>query len=101
MSIEKVTSEGELRKYLKKIGFTVNEKHENDNSIDIVAIKNGSYFLIEVKKAVMDGKLTRVRSESVNESCDFVLVIGLNGIFYPKEIPGKPFSKIVNFMELL
>ena len=101
MSIETINSESDLRKYLKNIGFAVNEKHENDNSIDIVAIKNGSYFLIEVKKAIMDGKLVRVRSESVNEYCDFILVIGLNGIFYPKEIPGKPFSKIVNFMELL
>jgi hypothetical protein len=57
--------------------------------------------LIEVKKAILDGKLVRVRSESANEYCDFILVIGLNGIVYPKEIPGKPYSKIINFMELL
>lgn len=101
MQFETINSESDLRKYLKNIGFTVNEKHENDNSIDIVAIKNGSYFLIEVKKAAMNGTLVRVRSEAVNECCDFILVIGLNGIFYPKEIPGKPYSKILNFMELL
>jgi len=101
VSIELINSESDLREYLKNMGFAVNEKHENDNSIDIVAIKNGRYFLIEVKKAILDGKLVRVRSESVNEYCDFILVIGLNGIVYPKEIPGKPYSKIINFMELL
>jgi Holliday junction resolvase len=101
MSIELINSESDLREYLKNMGFAVNEKHENDNSIDIVAIKNGRYFLIEVKKAILDGKLVRVRSESANEYCDFILVIGLNGIVYPKEIPGKPYSKIINFMELL
>lgn len=101
MSIELINSESDLREYLKNMGFAVNEKHENDNSIDIVAIKNGKYFLIEVKKAILDGKLVRVRSESANEYCDFILVIGLNGIVYPKEIPGKPYSKIINFMELL
>lgn len=101
MSIELINSESDLREYLKNMGFAVNEKHENDNSIDIVAIKNGRYFLIEVKKAILDGKLVRVRSESANEYCDFILIIGLNGIVYPKEIPGKPYSKIINFMELL
>ena len=101
MCIELINSESDLREYLKNMGFAVNEKHENDNSIDIVAIKNGRYFLIEVKKAILDGKLVRVRSESANEYCDFILVIGLNGIVYPKEIPGKPYSKIINFMELL
>ena len=99
--MENIKTETDFRNMLINRGFTVNQKHENDNSIDIVAIKEGHYFLIEIKRVVIEGGKLRVRTDQINPQVDFCIVLGLNGVFYSKEVEGRPFSKIVNFMDML
>lgn len=49
--IENSYNESSFRDFLKNKGFEVNyNKSENENGIDIVALKNGYSFLIEFKK---------------------------------------------------
>jgi len=101
MTQEKIETESDFREYLKLREFSVNEKHDNENGIDIVAIKNGQYFLIEVKKVTPDKSKYRARLDSVSNQADFVIVIGNNGKFYPASITNRPFQKIVDFMEII
>ncbi len=97
-SSEIIKTESDFREYLKSKNFHVNEKHDNENGIDIVAIKNGQYFLIEVKKTTPSKDGYRVRLDQ-NTMCDFTIVIGSNGLFYPKETQGRPYQKVVDFMD--
>jgi len=98
---EVIIDENTFRQFLKNKGFIVNEKHENDNCIDIVAIKEGKYFLIEVKNVTKDNNSSRARHDLINNNCDFAIIISSTGWIYTKEIEGKPYSKIVRFFELL
>jgi len=47
-----INSEKIVSDYLKKMGAVVSKVKETSNGIDIVAIKDGNYFLVEVKTAV-------------------------------------------------
>lgn len=92
--MEKQNAEQFFRNILKQKGFEVNEKHENDSAIDIVAVKNGEYFLIDVKSG------ERARSDKVSRNCEFGVHVLSNGLFFPFPKKGK-LSKAVRFFSLL
>jgi len=91
------SSENLLRDCLKRLGFTVNEKHDNSNEIDIVAIKNGRYFLIEVKQYQPDGY---VAISKVNEKCDFAIIVTDHFNIFPVNKNGS-FKRLCDFMNMM
>lgn len=90
--------EDQIRSMLKIRNFTVNEKHLNDNSIDIVAIKDGNYFLIEVKSKTPQD---RIRIDQASENSELVVILTDNGFLYALPINNCPLSKVHKFMDLL
>lgn len=95
-----VMSETRFRNILKDREFAVNEKHENENGVDIVAVKNGHYFLIEVVGVVKEKGIPRIRTNKCKDEAEFIIV-STTEYFYPLPIAGKPLSKLVLFMETL
>ncbi len=92
---ESDTLENEIRKFLTKQGFVCNQKSDFDSSIDIVAIKNGDYFLIEVKSITKD---KRIRIDEINENAEIVLSSTPNGYLIPFKVNNCSRSKLIKFM---
>lgn len=93
-------TEDAIRKILKDCGFTVNEKHNSSNGIDIVALKEGHYFLIEVKPIIVEENSYRVRLDD-NCICDFILSLTSNNNLIHWETKKSSNSKIIRFFEML
>lgn len=90
-------NETSFRELLRNKGFSVNDKHENDNSIDIVAIKNGEYFLIDVKNEISE----RIRSDLSSDQVEFTIALCPNNYFYPTKIKEGKHAKAHRFMRSL
>lgn len=75
-------NEDYVRNFLKENGFTVNDsKKEEANGIDIIALKDGNSYLIEVKKAVGNKSRLGYQIKSVSkksEICDLIAVVTPN-----------------------
>jgi len=91
-------TESDFREMLKQKGFMVNEKHESDNSVDIVAIKNGAYFLIDIKTASTDN---RIRYDAISNDAEFGIAICNNGWFYPVGVKAGKHAKVYRFMSMM
>jgi len=51
IKINDVFKEDDLHSFLKNKGFVTNhDKHEKENGVDVIAIKNGKSYLIEHKR---------------------------------------------------
>ena len=72
-----VMSETRFRNILKDREFAVNEKHENENGVDIVAVKNGHYFLIEVVGVVKEKGIPRIRTNKCKDEAEEVSVLSI------------------------
>jgi hypothetical protein len=70
-------SEKLVREFLEKRGFSVaGHGPEQANGIDIVAIKGGHYFLIEVKRAFKQSRAMRVKNVGTSGSkCNYVAIV--------------------------
>ena len=99
-------AEDYVRNFLKNKRFTVNEKKEDAKGIDIVAIKNGQVFLIEVKKVIKDNYNTWKIKSQHPQKIDFILAVFDNGYILPIGCNGfskssLSLTKIARFIELL
>jgi Holliday junction resolvase len=93
-------TESDVRSLLKERGFSVNEKTDSTTGLDIVAVKNGHYFLIEVKKIFKEKSSYRCRVNDAPASVELVACCGDNKfIIYP--VNGVSFSKYIRFMDLM
>jgi hypothetical protein len=97
-------TEDYVRNFLKERGFSVNEKDESSKGIDIVAVKNGIAFMIEVKKIIKDGKGYKIKSHK--RTVDFVIAVHDSGYILPipLTIPSKSqmsLTKVCRFIDCL
>jgi HJR/Mrr/RecB family endonuclease len=72
------TSESLVRKRLKSKGFQLStQRDEKTSGVDIIAMKDGKAFLIEVKKAKLHNRAWQVDPVSKKQSvvCDTVAIV--------------------------
>jgi Holliday junction resolvase len=89
-----------IRNLLRSKFFTVNDKDPSSNGVDIVAIKDGHYFLIEVKCILQESNSFRVRLDH-DSICDFTLSLTESGYLIPWMTKNSSISKMVRFFTLL
>lgn len=77
-------AETKVRQILYNRGFALDDqKDERHSGVDIVAMKNGKVFLIEVKKANYHNRAWQVDavSKKQREVCDTIAIVTPKGIF--------------------
>lgn len=77
-------SENRVAKFLVDKGFSVSQVDKtNSNGIDIVAIKNGEHFLIEVKSPIYTSRSWRIK-KSHNKADYVAWIMPNNEIYFAK-----------------
>lgn len=99
MTLGQAKSEVDIHSILKNKGFVTNyNKKLNENGVDIVAIKEGEAYLIEVKKVFLN-KTTDAFKLSDNEiNGDILIAILPNGNIFPVVNEKTSFTKTIRFL---
>jgi Holliday junction resolvase len=104
MDIENLTlkqiREKDIHSFLRKKGFATNySKKDNENGIDIVAIKNGVAFKIELKKVVQN-KTTKAYKMTDDKINGEILLCHVEGIgIVPAFSDKTSITKTVRFLK--
>ena len=102
VEICEVENEKDFHQYLKNKGFSTNYKKEiNANGYDIVAIKNGYCFHIEIKR-IVENKTTKAFKFSDNSvKGDILLAIMPDKKLIPIVKESTSLTKTIRFLKAL
>ena len=95
-----IFTESDLHVFLRSKGFTTNhKKHENENGVDVIAIKDGVSFLIEHKRAELrDNGAYRISGDVLGD----ILIISLpSGKWFTSLRQETSTTKTCRFLEIV
>jgi HJR/Mrr/RecB family endonuclease len=82
-TVKRNKAETEVRDMLKHLGFLLStQKDERHSGVDVIAMKDGKVFLIEVKKANLHSRAWQVDKVSKKQQviCDTIAIVTPYGI---------------------